>query len=473
MTRLSPELLLFPTPWHWFVHGMGLGLNPTGFDARRAAQIRGLARAVRAHHGDGFPAFVAELVDVILASCDPSSPRASPHELGARLARHVSELRDPRDHARACATSIESLVKLGLVAGARDRVEGLRRQLFSSLARIATLPAPNERARYEHVHLIANLLLAVARAGWTDLLPPAVFEVGAQLLGPVDDLFYFGRAAASWATALAVVRPGRRGDPAGELLGQALDRVDAQLDGPRDRPSDGAHEGRDYVAFAMFLTLGAIGIAGRTELLDDKRPWLEVAAADLRSLHPRARSSQTLLYIALLRNLGLLERHVPDPAALVATAAAGYLATTDGHQHDDYLRCTYLLHIARQLGCLAALPPRIGQILATSSIQLGSPSPHRATPYGSPLMFVAYVLSATYAGDWEATHPLWNVDLTAVLRSANPRPDDVVCLPRIGFALIDAALCLRTPAAASEPGADPFSRFAANCAPVRDREGGR
>jgi hypothetical protein len=51
MTPLSHELRLFSTPWHWFVHGLGLGQNRTGFDAERAARIRALGRAVVQRHG--------------------------------------------------------------------------------------------------------------------------------------------------------------------------------------------------------------------------------------------------------------------------------------------------------------------------------------------------------------------------------------------------------------------------------------
>lgn len=454
MMALSRELLLLPTPWHWFVHGLGLGQNPTGFAAEHAARIRSLGRAVVQHYGGGFPVFVTELVEVILAACDPAVRQSPGHDAVVQLGDHIAGLSDPREQARACAIAIESLVKLGALV---PDSEVLQRQLSNALARMMALPAANGRARYEHVHLIANLLLAAARAGWTELLPPTVFELGAQLLGPVDDLFYFGRAAATWATTLAVVRR-RQADDTGELLRAVLDRVDAQIDGPRDRASDGAHEGRDYLAFALFLTLGAIGATGRVDLLDYKRRWLEVAPGDLASLNPRARSSQTLLFVSLLRNLGILARHVPDPAALVRAAAAGYLAATDGFQHDDYLRCTYLVHIARQLGCLTELPERIGQILAETWPQLGSPSPHRGTPYGSPLMFVAYVLSAMHSGDWDAAHPLWKVDLASIVRSASERSDDGVTIPRIGFALIDAALCLRASAA---PGSELFAPFAA------------
>lgn len=453
MTPLSRELLLLPTPWHWFVHGLGLGQNPTGFDAERAARIRALGRAVMQRYGRGFPAFVVELVEVILAACDPAGRRGHGRDVCVRLGERIAGLSNPREHARACATSIESLVKLGELPPDN---EVLRRQLCDSLARMMALPAPSDRARYEHVHLLANLLLAAARAGWTELLTPTVFEAGARLLGPVDDLFYYGRGAATWATTLAAV--GRRqGDDSGELLRRVLDRIDTELDGPRDRASDGAHEDRDYLAFSLFLALGAIGMTRRVDLLDYKRRWLEVAPAELASLNPRARSSQTLLFVSLLRNLGLLAHHVPDPAALVRAAAARYLAATDGYQHDDYLRCTYLVHIARQLDCLTQLPERIGQILAETSTQLGAPSPHRDTPYGSPLMFVAYVLSAMHADDWEAKHPLWKVDLASIVRSANERNDDVVTIPRIGFALIDAALCLR---ASSDPGSELLSPFA-------------
>jgi hypothetical protein len=417
--------------------------------ASRAAPITQPARSSRCSpsrgrsltHGGSFQAFVAELVEIILTACDPVDGGDRSSEVCARLGERIAGLSDTREQARACAAAIESLVKLGRLLPRSNR---LRRQLALSLERVAALPALNDHTRYEYLHLLANLVLAAAQAGWTELLRSSYLDAGARLLGSIDDFFYHARGAAIWQTILAVVDRHER-EGACKSLRRLLDRLDVQLHRSNDRPCDGVHEGRDYLAFPLFLTLGALGAARRLDLLDYKRRWLEVAATTLDSLSPRARASQTLFFVALLRNLGVLARQVPDAPALVRATAAGYLAVTDGHRLDDYLRCTYLVHLARQLGCLAVLPERIGRILSESRAQLDTDGPFRATPYGAPVMFVAYVLSALHAGDWDDAHDLRVIDLPSIICSGKDRSDDSVNLPRFGLALIDAALCLSSP----------------------------
>lgn len=453
MRPLSPELRLFSTPWHWFVHGLGLGQNRTGFDPERATRIRTLGRAVLLRHGGGFQAFVAELLEIILTACDPADGGDRSSRVCARIGERIAALSDARDRARASAAAVESLVKLGRLS---SRDGELRRQLTLALDQVAALPPLDDRVRYDNLHLLGNLLLAAARAGWTDLLGPRYRDAGARLLVPLDDVFYHGRGAASWQLVLAVIDRRERED-AGQALRRVLDRIAAQLHQPGDRPCDGLHEGRDYLAFPLFLTLGALGAVRGLDLLDDQRRWLDVAAAELAALGPRARATQTLFFVALLRNLGVLARQVPDPPALVRDTAASYLAATDGRRLDDYLRCAYLVHLARQLGCLAALPDRVGRILSDSRAQLDIPGPFRATPYGSPLMFVAYVVSALHAGDWGDAHDLRATDFTTIIRSMKARNDDHVTLPRLGLALIDAALCLGSP---SGPDTELFAGFA-------------
>jgi hypothetical protein len=441
MTSVAPDRSVFSTPWHWFVHGLGMGQNRTGFDAARAARIRTLASTVARHRAGRFPKFVAHLVDVIVAACDPADGGESCDAVAARLAEQIATLGDPREHARAVAAATESLVMLGRMPPGDH---ALRRELGHARNSITALPASSDHARYGNLHLLANVVVAGAQAGWPEALGQAQLDAAVHLLGPIDDFFYHGRALALWQTVVGVLEPRAR-DSAGDALRQLLDQLDLQLQRRSDRPGDGMHEGRDYVVFPLLLTLAALGPVRRLDLLHQRRRWLDVAAAELFALSPRARASQTLFYIAMLRSLGALPHEVPDPAGLVRATAAQYLAATDGRQVDDYLRSTYLVHLAHQLGCAAVLPDRIGVILADSPTQLDVAGPFRDTPYGSPLLLVGYVLSALHTGSWPAGHALYTLDLASVVRSSSPRSDDAVNLPRLGLGLIDAALCLASP----------------------------
>ena len=439
MTPLSHELRLFSTPWHWIVHGLGLGQNCTGFDAARAARIRALDQAVVQRHGEAFPRFVAELVDVILAATDPSDGGERAGAVCARICERIAALTDVGERPRACAVATESLVKLGRLP---PDDAGLRGQLAWVLAQLAALSADGDQARYAKLHALINLLVAAAQAGWAELLQPGYRDAGTRLVAEIGDFFYHVRAAAIWQSVLAVLEPGSRGARCAALR-CLLDRIDWQLAHVDDRACDGMHEGRDFKAFPLFVTLAALGATRCHELLVYRRRWLEVACTELEALSPRSRASQTLFFVAALRELGALDRHVLDGPALVRDTALRYLGSRDGQQLDDYLRCTYLVHLARQLGCPAALPRPIGWVLLSSPGQLGNPDRFRTSAYGSPLMLVGYLLSAMHTGHW-TTEELQSVDLAAIVLAAPPRGDDMVNLPRLGMSLIDAALSLRT-----------------------------
>lgn len=436
MTPLSRELRLFSTPWHWIVHGLGLGQSCTGFDTARAARIHALGRAVVQRHRGPFPQFVVELVDIILAAVDLDGDRGG--AMGARICGRIAALTDVRERARACAAATESLVKLGRLSPYDTE---LRDQLAAALRQLAALVADDDHARYASLHALINLLVAAAQAGWTELLQPGYLDLGTRLAAGIDDFFQHARAAAIWHSVLAVLEPDHR-EARGAALRRLLDRIDEQLGDPDHRACDGVHDGRDFVAFPLFVTLTAVGATRCHELLGYRRRWLEVACTELEALSPRSRASQTLFFVAALRELGALDRHVLDGTALVRDTALRYLASGTGQHVDDYLRCTYLVHLARQLDCPAALPRSIDRILIASPAQLGKPDRFRASSYGSPLMLVAYLLSAMHGRHGPADE-LQRIDLAAIIRDAPPRGDDAVNLPRLGLSLIDAALNLR------------------------------
>jgi hypothetical protein len=257
---------------------------------------------------------------------------------------------------------------------------------------------------------------------------------GWQLAAHIADSFYRGRAEAILLTVAGLLRL----DVADRLDG-LLALIAGEFERVAARPSDGVHEGRDYRLFPLLLALTSSAVLGRTEELRRRRDWLALAAHELRALDPASRASQALFWVAALRDLGLIARYLPAPAAFVRETIDRYLVDTDGERDVDYLRCTYLIHLAHQLGCPEAIHPRLWQILGRALAQLPGSARRRENPYASGFMVVAYAWSASESGDDAPA-----LDLERALHCIDEDAASVALhLPRLDFALMDAALRLR------------------------------
>lgn len=474
--RLANERFVFATPWHWMVHGLGLGQRPTGFDVEEADRLGALNRSLLRRFRDPFQVFVHELVKMIQARCDAPTQslgrtrpahgalhdvrREQEDKARMHLVRKIAYIEDPSGHARACTLLVECLVKLSLPLDLSQSADALLREsMATALYRLTMTPAPSEAARYEKLHLLAGLFLAAGRVGWSDLITaplgpsrtePHGLVAAWLLLDSLSDPFYRARGAAVLFTILGLVglekATARDGE---EGLRVLLDLLDAEFQRAPERPSDGVHEGRDYRVFPLSLTLVATSVLGRREELHYKRDWLDLAATEFEQLPPASRASQALFYVAALRSLGLLESYVHAPAGWLGQVVEAYLGTTDGRRSDDYLRCTYLVHLAEQLGCSAALPPRIGEILTDSVARIGRSEPERNNPYASGFMTLAYALSTLRARGPARAPWMKSIDLDlakAVGRLESERHGTARHLTRLNMALVDAALRLRSPA---------------------------
>jgi len=196
--------------------------------------------------------------------------------------------------------------------------------------------------------------------------------------------------------------------------------------------------------FPLLLTLTSFGAVNRHDCLRRQGDWLSRAAHEVRALAPASRASQSLFWVSALRTLGVFSAYVRDPPSFLLEIIDGYLKDTDGRRGDDYLRCTYLIHLARQLGCTDLVPQRIWQILAESVTNVIGSDLYRNNSYASGFMIVAYALSVMNAGERQNwTH---NVDLEEAVFRIEDDPRMVAAqLPRLGFSLVDAAMRLRKP----------------------------
>ena len=443
---MSHELALFGTPWHQLVHGIGLGQNPKGFDTRRAAQLTTVSNCVSRRFPSVWSRFVNELVHVIVSYCEASTEVTSPV-----LMERLAALQHPCDHARACALVMECLAKTGLSVPSGN---ALQAHWTVALQEVAMLPASSDADRYRNLHHLVSLLLAGAQSGWIKALGSLTAIRACQrawdLVEAIQQPFYRTRGAAILLTVLGLL-------PEGNLLRQneqdhladLMDAIGAEFARDNRMPFDGVHQGRDYQVFPLLLALTTISVNERVDFPSRHRDWLPFADQQIKALRSESRASQTLFWVLALRNLGEVSTYIDDPASFLQQTIDHYFASTDGNRPDDCLRCTYLVHLARELGYADLVPDRVWEIVAGSVMHTIGSERYRDNPYASGIMLVSYALSAFAAGEPGCVD---NIDLAkAVLRIVD-RPATVVAqLPRLGFAMVDAALCLRDAGSGDTP----------------------
>jgi hypothetical protein len=449
---MSHEESVLGTPWHWLVHGLGIGQSPQGFDVGRAAHVLAVSDVVNRRFASDSHRFVDLLVRTIVSHCEEPLSTA-PRSLTERLAG----LRPPCDHARACALLIESLAKCGLIP---PEDHGLQAHWAASLRRISTMLATTDAERYRNLHLLVGLLHAAGQAGWTTALnSPAAMRASRaawNLADSTEQPFYRARGAAVLIAVLGALGQEQM------LWHDGQDRVagligllDQEFQRVPTRPPDGVHEGRDYRLFPLLLTLAAVGETGRVDCLSLHRNWLPLSAEEMLAVSAASRASQSLFWVSALQNLAAFSHLRARSGLIPADTVGGYLKATDGRRADDYLRCTYLIHLANRLGRPDLLPQRIWGILMQSLTDVVGSGLHRENSYASGFMIVAYALSAMNAGGPDPTPA---IDLAEVALRIEDDPAALeVQLPRLGFSLVDAALRLRKP---KSKGTRPFEAVA-------------
>ncbi|HHJ15634.1 MAG TPA: hypothetical protein ENJ80_02950 [Gammaproteobacteria bacterium] len=443
----ASEASCFRTPWHWYMHGIGLGYGAAAHDSDRAERLLRAARALCTVADTPFHTFTYKLL-LLVTGCrglDASAPDAA----DSRAAVDVGLFRlqgNPLHYIAMSALFVDCLARLDRLGGYRHTA---RRHLDLALRVAGRLPENDDRARYLKLQLLSRLFMAVARAGWTERLlegtrgQTSYFQRVLQLAGRIDNRFLGDRALAILLAVIGLSGYARQvGRDIERRLGELFDGFEQQLRQLPDRSGDGVHSGQDYLLFPLSLTLGALPALGLQRYTDYGRNWVDAAVALFGQLTPRSRASQVLFLVSALEGLGRLDDCFPDRGQLIETCADAYLAGTDGLQMDDYLRCTYLVHLACQYGDPERLDTRIWDILAGALLRPpGQHTPGQYNKYGATFMRAAYVLSAIdRAGRLET---LYGSGLLLPERLGRLQLDPQALQedsPRLCLALIDAGL---------------------------------
>jgi hypothetical protein len=180
------------------------------------------------------------------------------------------------------------------------------------------------------------------------------------------------------------------------------------------------------------------------EYLTYKKDWVKQSVSLFHSLSPASQASQISFFIHALNNLGVLDAHVPDAIAFFTRCMEAYLESTDGARVDDYLRCTYLIHLAYQLGRPDLVHPRLLSIFWDSVAQTPGSERYLKSTYGSSYMVAAYALSAFERLD--RLDVLFGERFNLPNAIALFKDDPAIAAihsPRTAFALIDLALQMR------------------------------
>ncbi|MBN3884615.1 MULTISPECIES: hypothetical protein [unclassified Nostoc] len=448
---LLNERRVFPTPWHWCVHGLGIGQEATGFDPEKSDRLLKISFALSRKNNSSYNIFAHHLLNGILARCEAVSfnsylaQERSHDEFKSAINQLPSE---PWQYARACALLTESLVKVGQLEPYRHLV---RWHLERALEQVAKLDLSSDKLRYEQLQLFANLLLAVGQAEFTDLLVlqqengDTYTDKALQLATTISDIFYRGRGSAIIFSVLAIIGC-REQVCTGEQnhLQTLLDIFDSELSDSLRRDSDGVHEGSDYYLFPLSLILNAIAVLDCPDYLTYKRDWGKQAVSLYHTLSPTSQASQITFFIYALDNLGVLHVYVPDIVTFFHQCMEGYIQSTDGFRVDAYLRCTYLIHLACQLGCPDILHPCIWSIFSDTATEIFGSDHYLENTYGSSYMVAAYALSAfDRIGKLDM---LFSPELRlpdAIARFQDNPESTAINSPKTVFALIEAGLRMR------------------------------
>ncbi|MBN3908492.1 MAG: hypothetical protein HWQ35_18695 [Nostoc sp. NMS1] len=443
---LLNERRIFPTPWHWCVHGLGIGQEATGFEPDKSERLLKISLALSRKTNISYHGFAHHLLNGILATCEAVSLDKRSHD---EFKNAIDQLpSEPWQYARACALLTESLVKVGQLEPYRHLVHW---HLKRALQQVAELNLSSDKLRYEQLQLFANLLLAVGQAEFTDLLGlqqqngDIYTDIALQLATTISDIFYRGRGSAIIFSVLAIIGC-REQVCTGEQnhLQTLLDIFDSELNESLTRDSDGVHEGSDYYLFPLSLILNAIAVLDCPDYLTYKRDWVEQAVSLYHALSPASQASQITFFIYALDNLGVLDVYVPDVITFFHKCMEGYIQSTDGFRVDAYLRCTYLIHLACQLGCLNILHPCILSIFSNSAAQIFGSDHYLKSTYGSSYMVAAYSLSAfDRIGKLDMLFSP-EIGLPNAIGSFQDNPESTaINSPKTVFALIEAGLRMR------------------------------
>lgn len=180
------------------------------------------------------------------------------------------------------------------------------------------------------------------------------------------------------------------------------------------------------------------------DYLTYKRDWVKQAVLLYNALLPASQASQITFFIYALDNLGVLNTYVPDLITFFYKCMEAYIQSTDVFRVDSYLRCTYLIHLACQLGCPDLLHPSIWSIFSNSAVQIFGSDHYLKSNYGSSYMVMAYTLSAfDRIGKMDM---LFSPELglpDAITRFQDNSESTAINSPKSMFALIETGLRMR------------------------------
>ena len=447
------ESAYFRTPWHWYIHGLGLGQNAGSYESGSADCLLQASRALRNISDSPLHGFTHKLLCQILEQGEKAPVGALTGESPVGAATDIALFRpgeNPAHYIQMSALFVSCLVRAGML---EEYLPNARRHLALAFATAEQLPERDDRARYEKLQLMSRLFMAATHIQSTRLIlgkgrgEESYLQSALQLAGSIGNRFLKGRGTAVVLTTIGLAGIAEQAGPYIEtLLTAVLTDLDHQIQNPQTYRDDGVHSGLDYLVFPLSLILNALPALGLERFVEYRRNWLDTAVSIFDRLSPDSRASQVLFLVSALESLGKLEVYFPHREELVAQCVGDYLASTNGLRPDDYLRCTYLVHLTVQLGKVAELNPQVLDVLSNTLIrrlQGGDRDGGVRNKYQSDTILAAYSLSAfARLGQLEALFGSRAL-LPKLIGQLVPDGDEFRCdSPKLCFALIDAALRL-------------------------------
>ncbi len=144
----------FSNPWHWCVHGLGIGQEPIGFEPDKSDRLLEISLALFQQTNIGYYVFINHLLHGIVETCAALSlnnklAQQRAYDQFTSAIEHLPS--ESWQYVRACALLTESLVKLGQLETHRYNVH---RRMGIAFKQVVKLDADNDKISYEKLQLL-------------------------------------------------------------------------------------------------------------------------------------------------------------------------------------------------------------------------------------------------------------------------------------------------------------------------------
>ena len=306
---------------------------------------------------------------------------------------------EPWSLIRSSTLLIDCLVKTGTLSPYSVDVSVCLSKILDELENLNT---SDDEELYEKSLLVSNLLMICTKSN-NDLLIEVisnrkvnVIKSAIEEAKEINTLFYKGRSTGIlYSTLLTIGYKKELFCNNKDLLKEVLDYVYDEIEYPALDEGDEIHSSSDYVIFPLLLIFNAISLSKDDRYFTYKKDWTKYIYSVFHSLSYQSKTSQLLFYLLSFNGLEDPNYPVIKPSELFLDVQLEYVNSMKGSEFGDYLRCCYLVVIARGLNLENSIHPKVWNILNRNIDDMANLTyTEKKSSYDSSYMKIAYIIHA-------------------------------------------------------------------------------